>query len=307
MSTEAVCGTLDDVPIRHAWTHEAHGFTPWLVENLDRLSQAIGIPLKHTGTEVAVESFSADILARNPLDDSNVLIENQLEVADHRHLGQILTYLAGLGAQTIVWVAPSFRPAHLSAVRWLNEHTADPFAFFAVQLRVVRIGDSPLAPLFDVLERPNDWDRRLQEVARESRDISELGVFRKGFWTHFVDRYPSERNSGGGSAASSRWRQLPGLNMVLAQYLSKSGVGVFVRGDYGVDPIEVAELLEPVGRELETRLEAPLGPNNNKHFLGKHLDVDAKSEANWDQMADWLKSETDRYEAALLETLTDKG
>ena len=37
-------------------------------------------------------------------------------------LGQIMTYLAGLEARTIIWIAQGFRDAHLSAVRWLNDH-----------------------------------------------------------------------------------------------------------------------------------------------------------------------------------------
>ena len=58
-----------------------------------------------------VGSFSADILARNPVDDGVVLIENQLEASDHGHLGQIMTYLAGLQAQTMVWIVASGMPA----------------------------------------------------------------------------------------------------------------------------------------------------------------------------------------------------
>lgn len=54
------------------------------------------------GQEVAVETFFADILARNPQDDSLVLIENQLENTDHTHLGQIMTYLASLKVQTVI-------------------------------------------------------------------------------------------------------------------------------------------------------------------------------------------------------------
>jgi hypothetical protein len=50
------------------------------------------------------------------IDDTLVLIENQLEGSDHTHLGQIMTYLAGLEAHTIVWIAADFREPHLS--RW---------------------------------------------------------------------------------------------------------------------------------------------------------------------------------------------
>lgn len=88
-----------------------------------------------------------------------IVIENQLEQSDHTHLGQILTYLAGLKAKTVIWIAPEFRTPHLSAIRWLNERTIEGFSFFAIRVRVVRIGDSPVAPIFEVVEQPNDWDR----------------------------------------------------------------------------------------------------------------------------------------------------
>ena len=100
-----------------------------------------------------MEGYSADILATYPADGSRVIIENQLESTDHTHLGQIMTYLAGLEAKTVVWIARDFRGPHLSAIRWLNTHTTDEFAFFAIKLRVVQIGDnsSIVAPLFEVV------------------------------------------------------------------------------------------------------------------------------------------------------------
>ena len=50
-------GTLKNVNLREAWSHEAQDFTPWLADNLDRLSAAIGIPLELEGQEVSVDSF----------------------------------------------------------------------------------------------------------------------------------------------------------------------------------------------------------------------------------------------------------
>jgi hypothetical protein len=183
-------GRLETVPVRTAWAREATVFTPWLAQNLDRLSDALGIPLELVQAEAPVTTFSADLLARNAADGSVVLIENQLEDTDHLHLGQIMTYLAGLEAHTVVWVSPRFREAHISAIRWLNEHTSEPFSFFAVEVRVVRIGNSPLAPVFEVVERPCDWERTVQEQARATGQLSGVGEFRKAFWTHFLAGYP---------------------------------------------------------------------------------------------------------------------
>lgn len=296
MSQPSDLGKLEMVPVRNAWAHEAGAFTPWLAQNLDRLGDALGIPLEHVQTEAPVATFSADILARNAGDGSTVLIENQLEDSDHGHLGQIMTYLAGLSAQTVVWIAPRFRDAHLSAIRWLNEHTADPFSFFAVEVRVVRIGDSPLAPVFEVIERPNGWDRSVQQQAREVRPPSDLGEFRKTFWTHFLARCPSEQRYGRAAGNSSRWRA-PVAGFVVAQFLSQGRVGVFIRGRYGVPAEQTAEELEPYRERLEQMLGAPV--NGNNFYFIKRLAVDTRDPANWDYMSDWLHEQADAYVAAL--------
>lgn len=44
-------GTLQDVPVRQGWPHEAAGFTPWLSENLVRLGGALGVRLSPTRVE----------------------------------------------------------------------------------------------------------------------------------------------------------------------------------------------------------------------------------------------------------------
>ena len=63
-------GRLMDLPLREAWKHEALEFTPWLAKNILHLSEAKSLPLEIVGTEVAVESFSADVLVCNPIGDT---------------------------------------------------------------------------------------------------------------------------------------------------------------------------------------------------------------------------------------------
>ena len=41
------------------------------------------------------------------------------------HLGQLLTYAAGLEAVTVVWIAERFTDEHRAALDWLNEITAE--------------------------------------------------------------------------------------------------------------------------------------------------------------------------------------
>ena len=100
-------GRLERVDLYKVWETEDRGFTPWLAkeENLELLGETIGMELELEATEKNVGPFRADILCKNTDDDSWVVIENQLARTDHKHLGQIFTYAAGLDAVTMVWIA----------------------------------------------------------------------------------------------------------------------------------------------------------------------------------------------------------
>ena len=297
-------GTLKNVNLREAWSHEAQDFTPWLADNLDRLSAAIGIPLELEGQEVSVDSFSADILARNPQNDSRVLIENQLEQTDHTHLGQILTYLAGLEAQVVIWVASSFRDPHISAVHWLNDHTVAPFAFFAVQVKAVQIGNSPIAPLFEIVAKPNDWDRQIQKQVRSSGELSGLSKWRLRFWEHLLERHPEQEEWDGRMATSSHWRQVPDSDLWVSIYIGKKEVGLFVRGGRNADIENIFLQLEPHQEVLEKSLGAPLGDGGKRgYFFHQKSSGDLTDETCWSEKVDWLHQMQDLYVRNLKEVL----
>lgn len=153
--------------VRSVWPHEAHALTPWLAENLDLVSDAIGVPLTLVATEVPVGSFRLDISAT----DENgrvVVIENQLEATDHGHLGQILLYAAGLEASTVVWVSPRFRPESRRALEWLNERTDAGIGFFGLELGAVQIGEGARAPVLTVVVQPNDFHKGLKASSATS-------------------------------------------------------------------------------------------------------------------------------------------
>ncbi|WP_200344911.1 hypothetical protein [Halochromatium glycolicum] len=101
MSTQQL-GRLEKVDLRDFWQSESGDFTPWLAieENIELLSEAIGLELAVEAQEKDVGPFRADILCKDTADGHWVLIENQLERTDHTHLGQLLTYAAGLNAVT---------------------------------------------------------------------------------------------------------------------------------------------------------------------------------------------------------------
>lgn len=177
-------GKLERIPLRKAWAHEAGEFTPWLAQadNLTLLAESLGLSeLELVGTEHPVGDFKVDILCTD--DGGKVIIENQLEKTNHTHLGQILTYAAGVGARKVIWLAEAFRTEHVAALEFLNQHTTDELDFFAVEIELWRIGDSPMAPSFNVVVKPNDWAKTGQQNAKAAAATTPTKQRQLKFWT----------------------------------------------------------------------------------------------------------------------------
>ena len=280
---------LKNISPRDAWKHEAHDFTPWLFDNLQELGNAIGLELEPEGTEVSVGSFSADILARDA-QGRLVLIENQLESTDHTHLGQLLTYLSGLDAEIVVWVATDFRDPHLSAINWLNEHTDERFAFFAIKLRVVAIDNSPVAPIFEVLARPNEWNREMHRSLRASTgERSSVAPIRREFWNYYLQQYPEAAELGVQvTGLPSIWLPTPrGIGLYVSIFRSKRGVGVSLRGPRGTPPSEIKKRIDPhFDRFLELVGECNPATETDHPYVDFHVDMDDRE--NWGKAIDFM-------------------
>ena len=177
-------GKLERISLRKAWAHEAGEFTPWLAQpdNLTLLAESLGLSeLELVGTEHPVGGFKVDILCTD--NGGKVIIENQLEKTNHTHLGQILTYAAGVGARKVIWLAESFRTEHVAALEFLNQHTTDELDFFAVEIELWRIGASPMAPSFTVVVKPNDWAKTGQQNAKAAATTTPTKQRQLKFWT----------------------------------------------------------------------------------------------------------------------------
>ena len=171
MSAVIPLGDFERVPLREAWPTEDGNFTPWLAqpETIKLLGSTLNLDLEVEAVEHFVGPFRADILARvTDEEDHRVIIENQFGRTDHSHLGQFLTYLAGIeNAKTVVWISETIQADHRAAVDWLNANTVEPFSFFAIEIELWRINDSPPAPRFNVVASPNDWTKSARAATRQ--------------------------------------------------------------------------------------------------------------------------------------------
>lgn len=155
-------GAIKPVDIREVWPNEATHFTPWLVDNIERLGEALGMEIEVQESEADVGDFSLDVLAKDLGTGRIIVIENQLTETNHDHLGKLLTYAGGFEAGVLIWISNGFRDEHRKALEWLNEQTGPDVDCFGVVVEVIRIDNSKPAYSFRPVVFPNQWqkDRR---------------------------------------------------------------------------------------------------------------------------------------------------
>jgi hypothetical protein len=179
---------LHKVELRDVWGHEAVDFTNWLSqkENLDALSEEIGIDIKLIKTEADVGKFSVDILAEEEASGRKIIIENQLENTNHDHLGKIITYASGYDAEIIIWIVKDVRDEHQKAVEWLNEHTDENINFFLIKIELWQIEDSNPAPKFELMVSPNEWAKAIK-TNPSNGELTDTKLQQLEFWNKFKE------------------------------------------------------------------------------------------------------------------------
>lgn len=185
MSSNIPLGRLKEVDIRELWAHEQYNFSNWLAkeENIELLNETVGLTLTDIDKEVYVGLYRCDLVGVDETTDVKIIIENQLDSTDHDHLGKIITYASGLDANVIIWIVKEAREEHKSAIEWLNNNMAKEISFFLLEIKAYRIGDSLPAPMFKVVEKPNDFIKSNKSV--KDGDLSKTQAERLNFWTEF--------------------------------------------------------------------------------------------------------------------------
>lgn len=250
---------LEKLDLRTLWRHEAQGFTRWLAENLDFISETIGIPLTLIRREAPTGPFSADILAEDN-QGHQVVIENQLEQTDHDHLGKLITYMSNMDAKAAIWITSSPRPQHEKAVHWLNELLPAGTDFYLLKVEAYKIGDSDPAPMFTIIAGPSLEGR---QVGEQKKEMAERHYLRIEFWKQLLVKANAktklfERVSPGTENWISTGAGKSGLGYSFVIRMEDAQVELYIdRGD-DVENKKIFDALFSHQTEVEQKFGAPL-------------------------------------------------
>lgn len=292
--------------LRTVWPHEANDFTKWLAEyaNLEELGNAVGIDIDLEERESSVGSFSVDLFATESGSGRKIIIENQLEDTNHDHLGKLITYASGKGAEVVIWIVKRARDEHRQAIEWLNQHTDSNIGFFLVEIELWQINDSLLAPKFNVVEKPNDWAKTMKSI----EGMSETDRLKLEFWQAFNDQMGSNpeflREFNLRKPQPCHWYDLSlgtssyYISLNINTQKKKIDAGLYIPSEKEVFHRleEHADAFkEAIGKDVEFR-----DAGKSSRILLYHS-INVKDRAKWAEAADWL------YEMALKFKKTVKG
>jgi Domain of unknown function (DUF4268) len=306
-------GQIKKVKATELWKHEEKEFTPWLAsdDNIGRLADALGLELQVEGIEVPVGPFSADILAKDP-SDNFIVIENQFGKTDHDHLGKILTYAATLNATAVVWLAERFTDEHRKAMEWLNEHTSEDLALYAVEIELLQIDASKPALRFNVLSQPTELTRQATAI-KSAGPITDTKKLQLEFWTMFRNRLLEQKVVSSAQTPHARYWfniSLGRSNFQLSCIANTSEGRIGVRAYLRNQIADVAlPQLEAMRTDIEAEIGAPLKWNPNPNKLDKVIVLDRLANlddhSKWNEYVSWLVEYVDKFKKAFGQRVKD--
>ena len=290
--------------LRSVWKHEAKDFSEWLSkeENLAELSDTIGVDIVLEERESAVGSFSVDLYAVEESTGRRIIIENQLEDTNHDHLGKLITYASGKGAEVIVWIVKRARDEHRQAIEWLNQNTGVNIGFFLVEIELWQIDDSLVAPKFNVVERPNDWAKQMKNVG----DLSSAKQLQLKFWQQLSETIKSNelytKEFSPRKALPAHWYSLAvgssQYHIELTLNTQKNLLGVQIRIP---DNKEKFFMFKKYAGEIEKILDTKIECHeaNKVAAIKIQKPCDINDELNWNQAIDWLMSKAIKFKEVI--------
>jgi hypothetical protein len=197
---------------------------------------------------------------------------------------------------SVVWIAASFTEEHRTTLEWLNAITGEKFNFFAVELELWRINNSPVAPTFTVVCKPNDWNKRLE--------MSDQQNIQMEYWTAFRDVLSEQKSKLLlKNPKAKSWAGFPigksGFDLWTFMNARDRRIGIVLE-TYGGHAKAHFHLLkkeqETIDQEVGDTLEWDERPGKKgAYIMLRWHDVDASNRSEWREQHLWLCEKLQKF------------
>jgi hypothetical protein len=298
-------GRITKINPREIWKHEALDFTQWLVkeENIEILCDALDISIENARAEEAAGRFNVDIVADDTDRNAKVIIENQLEKTDHKHLGQLLTYASAFDASIIIWIVTEYTEEHRQAIDWFNRNISEKINFFLVKIEIYQISDSKPAPHFSIICEPNEWGKTFSKSS-SGDEISETKLMQRDFWAGLKAYAENTKgiSSLGQKARPQHWFHAPigtskahiGCTINTTKNFIRCGINIPNDKEFYYRYYSKKEEIEnSLGYELNWREM----PNSKASRIVCEFNCDPSDRSSWDELFEWLANRIEEFKA----------
>ncbi len=288
---------------REIWKHEALDFTQWLAkeENISVLCEELELNLENIKPEASAGRYNVDLVADDIDSKRKVIIENQLESTDHKHLGQLLTYASAYDASIIIWVVTDYTEEHRQAIDWFNRNISESISFFLVQIEVYKIGNSDAAPKFNIICEPNNWGKTVKS-SEAGNTLSDLKLLQKEFWDglkEYAHKHKTTANFGR-TPKPQHWYNISfgtsRCHIALTLNTQKGYVGceIYIRNDKALfDTFHKNQ--ETIEREIGEQLEWMELPDATASRILLCYDGNPKERERWNEYFNWCITAVEKF------------
>ena len=189
---------------------------------------------------------------------------------------------------TIIWIARRFRDPHRAALDWLNDVTEEGIDFFGIEIELWQIGDSPVAPKFNLVSKPNDWSKTVSRTTKKDGELTDTKKLQLEYWTTFFEHLEEH-----GSRVSPRtprpqhWANFAvgrsGCQITARVNTQEHRVAVEVALKYDAQPLFhlLRQEREAIEQEIGVALNWLPKPDKKRSLIEHEWDADPTDRSDW--------------------------
>ena len=204
-------------------------------------------------------------------------------------------------------MAARFAEDHRAALDWLNEITGSRINFFGLELELWRIGNSPIAPKFNVVSKPNDWTKSVASATSGSDEITETKQLQQEYWAglreHLIERGSQVKSQ---KPLPQHWTNFAvgRSNFHLSAFANtrekRIAIGLVLSGQEAKPHFFLLEGdKENIEREIGASLEwKELPGRKESRVMLRRRNTDPTERENWPEQHRWLADTVEAFDAA---------